>query len=222
MFTDEWYKSCVFTCNIFNYKHKTVAVEHQLNIHFKLYILDFFFFFKHTFCLHDLNLHERSFEMEQVSPLLYKHIFYTYGRYVHSEDATLKPIMPTCRNHFDKTGQTYNISADSNDTRTVRQAIKMWSTWRSYEAFHASQPFFEANFCSITDSRIRLCRNVSTEMSYIIQLSSCSARQSGTSFPESDSSINTSSTQHLNCPLTGQTWECHVVWKYKAKCKFRL
>lgn len=50
--------------------------------------------------------------------------FYTYGRYVHSEDTTLKPIMPTCRNHLDKTGQTYNISADSNNTHTVKQAIK--------------------------------------------------------------------------------------------------
>lgn len=98
--------------------------------------------------------------MEQVSRLLYKHIFYTYGRYVHSEDTALKSIMPTCRNHFDKTGQTYNISAVSNNTHTVKQAIKMWPTWRSYEAFHASEPFFEANFCSITDSRIRLCRDL--------------------------------------------------------------
>lgn len=44
--------------------------------------------FKHTFCLQDQteqdakdNLNKRNSEMKQRWLLLYKHIFYTYGRY---------------------------------------------------------------------------------------------------------------------------------------------
>lgn len=35
------------------------------------------------------------------------------------------------KTYFDKTGKTYNVSAVSNNTHTVKPAIKMWSEWRS-------------------------------------------------------------------------------------------
>lgn len=79
--------------------------------------------------------------MEQRMPSLYKHIYHTYGRYFGGwtphENPSCQHVL-SCKNNSDKTGSTESISAVSNNTHTVKQALRMWSKLGSYEAFNAS------------------------------------------------------------------------------------